>query len=354
MLFTKEIFMNERLKFIKKLPTPIELQELFPINATLSHIKEQRDKQLQNILTGKDSRLLLIIGPCSADNETSVLDYMTRLSQIREEVSDKIFIIPRVYTNKPRTIGTGYKGMLHQPNLEKKENLIAGIIAVRELNTRIIKETGFTCADEILYPETYLYLSDVLSYATIGARSVEDQLHRMIASGVNIPVGMKNPTSGDLSVLLNSISAAQHKQQFLFRGWEVATTGNPFAHAILRGYVDKFGNDSPNYHCEHLQRLMHSYQKRKLQNPTVIVDCNHANSNKKYLEQIRIAKDVLLSRRESTGLSQLIKGLMIESYIEDGCQPTHGSVYGKSITDPCLGWNKTKELIYTLREELDL
>ena len=201
MLFTKEIFMNERLKFIKKLPTPIELQELFPINATLSHIKEQRDKQLQNILTGKDSRLLLIIGPCSADNETSVLDYMTRLSQIREEVSDKIFIIPRVYTNKPRTIGTGYKGMLHQPNLEKKENLIAGIIAVRELNTRIIKETGFTCSDEILYPETYLYLSDVLSYATIGARSVEDQLHRMIASGVNIPVGMKNPTSGDLSVL---------------------------------------------------------------------------------------------------------------------------------------------------------
>ncbi|WP_270456779.1 3-deoxy-7-phosphoheptulonate synthase, partial [Allisonella histaminiformans] len=232
-----------------------ELQEMFPLSSDLRRIKSDRDKEIQNILSGKDSRMLLIIGPCSADNEDSVLDYMHRLARVRDEVADKLFIIPRVYTNKPRTIGIGYKGMLHQPNPSKKENLIAGIIAVREMNTRIIKETGFTCADEILYPETYLYLADILSYAAIGARSVEDQLHRMIASGVSLPVGMKNPTSGDLSVLLNSIAAAQHEQRFIFRGWEVETTGNPFAHAILRGYVDKFGNSSPNYHYEHLQRL---------------------------------------------------------------------------------------------------
>ena len=238
--------------FIKALPSPFELQEMFPLSSDLRRIKADRDKEIQNILSGKDSRMLLIIGPCSADNEDSVLDYMHRLARVRDEVADKLFIIPRVYTNKPRTIGIGYKGMLHQPNPSKKENLIAGIIAVREMNTRIIKETGFTCADEILYPETYLYLADILSYAAIGARSVEDQLHRMIASGVSLPVGMKNPTSGDLSVLLNSIAAAQHEQRFIFRGWEVETTGNPFAHAILRGYVDKFGNSSPNYHYEHL------------------------------------------------------------------------------------------------------
>lgn len=296
--------------------------------------------------------MLLIIGPCSADNEDSVLDYMHRLARVRDEVADKLFIIPRVYTNKPRTIGIGYKGMLHQPNPSKKENLIAGIIAVREMNTRIIKETGFTCADEILYPETYLYLADILSYAAIGARSVEDQLHRMIASGVSLPVGMKNPTSGDLSVLLNSIAAAQHEQRFIFRGWEVETTGNPFAHAILRGYVDKFGNSSPNYHYEHLQRLTASYKERRLTNPAIIVDCNHANSGKKYYEQIRIAKDVMLSRHESPELQEMVKGLMIESYIEDGCQPIGGGVYGKSITDPCLGWEKSRQLIYELADEI--
>ena len=338
--------------FIKVLPSPFELQEMFPLSSDLRRIKSDRDKEIQNILSGKDSRMLLIIGPCSADNEDSVLDYMHRLARVRDEVADKLFIIPRVYTNKPRTIGIGYKGMLHQPNPSKKENLIAGIIAVREMNTRIIKETGFTCADEILYPETYLYLADILSYAAIGARSVEDQLHRMIASGVSLPVGMKNPTSGDLSVLLNSIAAAQHEQRFIFRGWEVETTGNPFAHAILRGYVDKFGNSSPNYHYEHLQRLTASYKERRLTNPAIIVDCNHANSGKKYYEQIRIAKDVMLSRHESPELQEMVKGLMIESYIEDGCQPIGGGVYGKSITDPCLGWEKSRQLIYELADEI--
>ena len=338
--------------FIKTLPSPFELQEMFPLSSDLRRIKADRDKEIQNILSGKDSRMLLIIGPCSADNEDSVLDYMHRLARVRDEVADKLFIIPRVYTNKPRTIGIGYKGMLHQPNPSKKENLIAGIIAVREMNTRIIKETGFTCADEILYPETYLYLADILSYAAIGARSVEDQLHRMIASGVSLPVGMKNPTSGDLSVLLNSIAAAQHEQRFIFRGWEVETTGNPFAHAILRGYVDKFGNSSPNYHYEHLQRLTASYKERRLTNPAIIVDCNHANSGKKYYEQIRIAKDVMLSRHESPELQEMVKGLMIESYIEDGCQSIGGGVYGKSITDPCLGWEKSRQLIYELADEI--
>lgn len=344
--------MPANMTFIKALPPPFELQEMFPLSSDLRRIKSDRDKEIQNILSGKDSRMLLIIGPCSADNEDSVLDYMHRLARVRDEVADKLFIIPRVYTNKPRTIGIGYKGMLHQPNPSKKENLIAGIIAVREMNTRIIKETGFTCADEILYPETYLYLADILSYAAIGARSVEDQLHRMIASGVSLPVGMKNPTSGDLSVLLNSIAAAQHEQRFIFRGWEVETTGNPFAHAILRGYVDKFGNSSPNYHYEHLQRLTASYKERRLTNPAIIVDCNHANSGKKYYEQIRIAKDVMLSRHESPELQEMVKGLMIESYIEDGCQPIGGGVYGKSITDPCLGWEKSRQLIYELADEI--
>lgn len=344
--------MPANMTFIKALPSPFELQEMFPLSSDLRRIKSDRDKEIQNILSGKDSRMLLIIGPCSADNEDSVLDYMHRLARVRDEVADKLFIIPRVYTNKPRTIGIGYKGMLHQPNPSKKENLIAGIIAVREMNTRIIKETGFTCADEILYPETYLYLADILSYAAIGARSVEDQLHRMIASGVSLPVGMKNPTSGDLSVLLNSTAAAQHEQRFIFRGWEVETTGNPFAHAILRGYVDKFGNSSPNYHYEHLQRLTASYKERRLTNPAIIVDCNHANSGKKYYEQIRIAKDVMLSRHESPELQEMVKGLMIESYIEDGCQPIGGGVYGKSITDPCLGWEKSRQLIYELADEI--
>ena len=324
--------------------------EQFPIDDRIRSIKAQRDETIRRILTGEDDRFLLIIGPCSADNEDAVVDYAHRLAAVQEKVADTIFIIPRVYTNKPRTIGVGYKGMLHQPDPEGKEDMLAGIIAIREMNARIVRETGFTCAEEILYPEIYRYLSDLLSYAAVGARSVEDQLHRMIASGVGIPVGMKNPPSGDISVMLNSIAAAQHSQEFLFRGWEVRTKGNPLAHAILRGYVDNFGNSLPNYHYEDLHNLLEAYAERKLANPAVVIDTNHANSGKKYLEQIRIAKDVMHSRHMCPDIRTLVKGLMIESYIEDGSQKISEGTYGKSITDPCLGWEKTEQLILELAD----
>lgn len=342
--------MGMQIEFIRKLPTPQELMDEFPITDAVRKIKQHRDEIIKNIFTGKDDRFLLIIGPCSADNEDAVIDYIHRLGKVQEKVADKIFIVPRVYTNKPRTIGVGYKGMLHQPDPEGKEDMLAGIIAIREMNSRIVRETGFTCAEEILYPEIYRYLSDLLSYAAVGARSVEDQLHRMIASGVGIPVGMKNPPSGDLSVMLNSIAAAQHSQEFLFRGWEVRTNGNPLAHAILRGYVDTFGNSLPNYHYEDLHHVLEMYNERNLANPAVIVDTNHANSGKKYMEQIRIAKDVMHSRHMSSDIRTLVKGLMIESYIEDGNQKISEGTYGKSITDPCLGWEKTERLILDLAE----
>lgn len=342
--------MGMQIEFIRKLPTPQELMDEFPITDAVRKIKQHRDECIKNIFTGKDDRFLLIIGPCSADNEDAVIDYIHRLGKVQEKVADKIFIVPRVYTNKPRTIGVGYKGMLHQPDPEGKEDMLAGIIAIREMNSRIVRETGFTCAEEILYPEIYRYLSDLLSYAAVGARSVEDQLHRMIASGVGIPVGMKNPPSGDLSVMLNSIAAAQHSQEFLFRGWEVRTNGNPLAHAILRGYVDTFGNSLPNYHYEDLHHVLEMYNERNLANPAVIVDTNHANSGKKYMEQIRIAKDVMHSRHMNSDIRTLVKGLMIESYIEDGNQKISEGTYGKSITDPCLGWEKTERLILDLAE----
>lgn len=342
--------MDMQIEFIRRLPSPQELMAQFPIDEKVRDIKKRRDQEIENIITGKDDRFLLVIGPCSADNEDAVLDYIERLVPVQEKVKDKLFIIPRVYTSKPRTIGIGYKGMLHQPDPEGKENLLNGIIAVRNMNARIVKETGFTCAEEILYPEMYRYVSDLMSYAAVGARSVEDQLHRMIASGVGIPVGMKNPTSGDISVMLNSIEAAQHSQEFLFRGWEVRTKGNPLAHAILRGYVDNFGKSKPNYHYEDLQSLLDAYAKRDLQNPAVVVDTNHANSGKKYLEQIRIAKDVMQSRRLNSDIRALVKGLMIESYLVDGNQKISEGTYGKSITDPCLGWEKTEQLILDLAE----
>ena len=344
--------MEMQMEYIRKLPEPQELMDQFPMDDGSKAVKRRRDEVIQNILAGKDDRFLLIIGPCSADNEKAVLDYIHRLVKVQDRVKDKIFIIPRVYTSKPRTIGVGYKGMLHQPDPEGKEDMLGGIMAIRELNVRVVRETGFTCAEEILYPEIFRYLSDLLSYAAVGARSVEDQVHRMIASGVGIPVGMKNPTSGDISVMLNSIEAAQHSQNFLFRGWEVRTTGNPMAHAILRGYVDSFGNSLPNYHYENLQRLYEAYGKRDLSHPAVIVDANHANSGKRYLEQIRIAKDVLQSRRHAADIKDLVKGLMIESYLEDGCQKISDGVYGKSITDPCLGWEKTERLIYDMADVL--
>ncbi len=342
--------MDMQIEFIRRLPSPQELMAEFPSDDKVRQIKKERDEAIKNIIIGKDDRFLLVIGPCSADNEKAVLDYIHRLVPVQEKVKDKIFIIPRVYTSKPRTIGIGYKGMLHQPDPEGKENLLDGIIAVRNMNTRIIKETGFTCAEEILYPEMYRYVSDLMSYAAVGARSVEDQLHRMIASGVGIPVGMKNPTSGDIPVMLNSIEAAQHSQEFLFRGWEVRTKGNPLAHAILRGFVDQFGNSQPNYHYENIQRLLDAYNKRDLVNPALVVDTNHANSGKKYLEQIRIAKDVMQSRRLNPDIHTLVKGLMIESYLVDGNQKISEGTYGKSITDPCLGWEKTERLILDLAD----
>lgn len=344
--------MTMQMEFIKMMPSPQELMAEIPVSNASRMKKQERDKDIANIITGKDDRFLLIIGPCSADNEDAVLDYITRLAKVQDKVAEKIYIVPRLYTSKPRTIGVGYKGMLHQPSPEGKEDMLGGIIAIRKMNARVLNETGFTCAEEILYPEVYRYLSDLISYAAVGARSVEDQLHRMIASGVGIPVGMKNPTSGDIGVMLNSIAAAQHEQEFLFRGWEVKTKGNPLAHAILRGYVDKFGNSLPNYHYEDIKGLLEAYAERGLANQAVIIDTNHANSGKKYLEQIRISKDVIHSRKMSPDIKSLVKGLMIESYIEDGCQKISEGTYGKSITDPCLGWEKTEKLILDLAEIL--
>ncbi|WP_147613334.1 3-deoxy-7-phosphoheptulonate synthase [Treponema pectinovorum] len=344
--------MDMQMNFVRKLPVPKELKKQFPLGDEVRKIKEERDVIIKNIFEGKDNRFFLVIGPCSADNEEAVLDYMGRLVKVQEKVKDKIFIIPRVYTNKPRTKGTGYKGMLHQPNPQKDEDMLAGIIAIREMHTRVVKETGFTCAEEMLYPENHRYLSDLLAYVAIGARSVEDQFHRMVASGVGIPVGMKNPTSGDISVMMNSITAAQAKQKFLYRGWEVTTEGNPLAHAILRGYVDAYGRSHSNYHYEDLQNLIENYAISKLENPAVIVDCNHANSDKKYMEQIRIAKDVLHSCHVSSDIRNIVKGLMIESYIEDGAQSIGDGIYGKSITDPCLGWTKTEKLIFEIADAL--
>ena len=344
--------MKEQMKFVRKLPEPIEVQQEIPLRAPYRNLKTERDQAIEDIMTGKDDRLLLIIGPCSADNEPAVLDYCTRLAKVADEVNDKLFIVPRVYTNKPRTIGKGYKGMLHQPDPEGNENMMEGIKAIRRMHVHVIEETGFTCAEEILYPENHRYLSDLLSYGAIGARSVEDQLHRMIASGAGIPVGMKNPTSGDLSVMMNSIEASQNEQDFLFHGWEVHTTGNPLAHAILRGYVNHFGTSMPNYHYEDLVHLIDAYNKRELANPGIIVDTNHANSGKDPLAQPRIIREVIESGRNNHEIKRMVKGFMVESYIEDGAQPIGGGIYGKSITDPCLGWAKTEAMVLDLADRV--
>ncbi len=336
------------MNFKRKLPIPMDIKAQYPLTAELETIKTKRDKEIKDIFEGKDDKFILIIGPCSADNDDSVIDYITRLRGVQEKVSDKILIIPRIYTNKPRTTGDGYKGMLHQPDPHKGEDVLKGVVAIRNLHIRAIKETGFTCADEMLYPENYRYLSDVLSYVAIGARSVENQQHRLTASGFDIPVGMKNPTAGDISVMMNSITAAQHPHTFIYRGWEVESSGNPLAHAILRGYVNKQGQSLPNYHYEDLIHLAEIYDKSNLHNPAVIIDTNHANSGKKWMEQPRIAKEILHSCRHSNDVKKLVKGLMIESYIEDGAQKPEECIYGKSITDPCLGWEKTEKLILDL------
>lgn len=338
--------------FERKLPIPKEIKEQFPLSDDLAKIVNDRATEIKDIFTGKSDKFILIIGPCSADVEESVIDYITRLRKLQDKVSDKIFIIPRIYTNKPRTTGQGYKGMLHQPDPNEKPDMQKGIVAIRNLHIRAIRETGFSCADEMLYPENYRYLNDILAYVAVGARSVENQQHRLTASGLDIPVGMKNPTSGDISVMMNAITAAQHKHTFIYRGWEVHSQGNPYTHAILRGYVNKHGQSQPNYHYEDLVNLCEAYSNSKLENPAVIVDANHSNSGKKYLEQIRIAKEVLHSCRHDADVKKLVKGLMIESYIEDGSQKIGECIYGKSITDPCLGWDKTEKLVLELADLL--
>ena len=339
--------------FKRKLPIPKEIKEQYPVTEKFAAVKAQRDADIKAVFEGKSDKFLLIIGPCSADNEAAVLDYMGRLKRVADEVSDKILIIPRVYTNKPRTTGEGYKGMLHQPNPEEQPDMLKGIIAIRELHLKALSDFGFTCADEMLYPENYRYLSDILGYVAIGARSVENQQHRLVASGISIPVGMKNPTSGDLTVMMNSIKAAQTSHTYLYRGWEVTSSGNDTAHAILRGYMDFAGRNISNYHYEDIAHLCELYGEYGLKNPSVIIDANHANSSKKYLEQIRISKDIVYSRNHNDNIKSLVKGIMIESYIEDGAQKIGEHIYGKSITDPCLGWEKTKNLIYKIADSLE-
>ena len=338
------------MNFLRKLPTPQEIKVLYPLSDELKKIKEKNDEEIQAVFKGESDKLILVIGPCSADREDSVIDYIKRLRVVQEKVKEQIVIIPRIYTNKPRTTGAGYKGMLHQPNPLSSPDMLKGLIAIRKLHMRALEETGFSCADEMLYPENHRYLSDLLSYVAIGARSVEDQQHRLTASGLDIPVGMKNPTGGDVSVMMNAINAAQHSHTFIYRGWEVISEGNPMTHAILRGYVDKLGRAHPNYHYEDLYELCNLYKESNLKNPGVIVDTNHSNSNKKWDQQVRIAKEIINSTRQNEEVKRLVKGLMIESYIEDGCQKADEGIYGKSITDPCLGWEKTEALIYELAE----
>ena len=341
------------MEFYRKLPIPKDIKEQFPLAPDAAKALATRVDELKSVFSGESDKFILVVGPCSADREDAVLDYIYRLRGVQEKVSDKIIIVPRIYTNKPRTTGEGYKGMLHQPDPNQKPDMLKGIVAIRKLHMRAVAETGFGCADEMLYPENYRYLSDLLAYVAVGARSVEDQQHRLTASGFDIPVGMKNPTGGDNSIMMNAIRAAQGSHVFLYRGGEVKTAGNPYAHAILRGYVDNLGKTHPNYHYEDLYELYESYKKSGLDNPAVIVDTNHANSGKKHLEQVRISKEILHSCRYSADVRSIVKGLMIESYIEDGSQKIcDNPVYGQSVTDPCLGWDKTERLIYDIADVL--
>ena len=345
--------MEKNLTFYRKLPIPKEIKAEFPISEELKALRQKRLDEMTDIFTGKSDKLVLVIGPCSADAEAPVLEYMHRLGRLQEEVKDKLMLVPRIYTNKPRTTGEGYKGMLHQPDPNAAPDLLKGIVAIRQLHLKALADTGLVTADEMLYPANHRYLSDVIGYVAVGARSSENQEHRLVASGIDVPVGMKNPTSGDISVMMNSIKASQSSHTFLYRGWEVQSKGNPLTHAILRGYVDKRGQSHPNYHYEDLYSLYETYQQSGLANPAVIVDTNHSNSGKKYLEQPRIAKEVLHSARYSKEVRSIVKGLMIESYLEDGAQKISDcEVYGKSITDPCLGWEKTERLVLDIADAL--
>ncbi len=337
-------------QFISKLPTPEDIRTRFPVPEHLAELKKQRDLEISDVITGKSNKFLVIIGPCSADNEDAVCDYVSRLSKINEKVKDRLILIPRIYTNKPRTTGEGYKGIVSQPDPEKKPDFTTGLIAMRKMHIHAMEESGLTAADEMLYPENWGYVEDILSYVAIGARSVEDQQHRMTVSGFDVASGMKNPTSGTLSVMLNSVYAAQHPHSFIYRGSEVLTSGNPLAHTVLRGAVNKHGQSLPNYHYEDLVRLLTLYQEQALVNPACIIDANHNNSNKEYAQQVRIVKEVLHSRKLSSDIHNLVKGVMVESYLEEGCQKIGGGVYGKSITDPCLGWADSEKLIYDIAE----
>ena len=351
-LFERNEALPMQMTFQRKLPIPKEVKAEFPLSEKMAQVKAGRDEEIRAVFEGNSDKFILIIGPCSADHREPVLEYISRLRKVADQVSDKIIMIPRIYTNKPRTTGQGYKGMLHQPDPDEKPDMYKGLLAIRDLHMEALRDYDFSCADEMLYPENYRYLSDLLSYVAVGARSVENQQHRLTASGIEVPVGMKNPTGGDLAVMMNSITAAQSSHTFLYRGWEVLTAGNPYAHAILRGYLDYAGRSISNYHYEDLLRVSELYQKPGLVNPSVIVDTNHNNSGKKYLEQIRIAKDIVHSRNQNGDIKGLVKGLMIESYLEDGAQGVHEHVFGKSITDPCLGWEKTQQLIFDLAEKL--
>ena len=341
-----------QMNFHRKLPIPQEVKKEYPLTERMEQVKAARDEAIRAVFDGSSDKFLLVIGPCSADHREPVLEYISRLRRVQEQVADKIIIIPRIYTNKPRTTGQGYKGMLHQPDPEEKPDMYKGIVAIRELHMAALRDYDFSCADEMLYPENHRYLSDLLSYVAVGARSVENQQHRLTASGVGIPVGMKNPTGGDLSVMMNSIGAAQSGHTFIYRGWEVSTDGNPYAHAILRGYIDFAGRSTSNYHYEDLLRVEELYEKSNLTNPSIIVDTNHNNSGKKCLEQVRIAKDIVHSRNQNGDIKRLVKGLMIESYLEDGACKAEEHIFGKSITDPCLGWEKTEKLILDLADKL--
>lgn len=337
-------------EFVKKLPTPDEIRNDFPMKPEFQKIKSERDEEIKKVFTGESDKFIVIVGPCSADSEDAVCEYVTRLAKVNEKVKDKLILIPRIYTNKPRTTGEGYKGIIHQPDPEKKPDFLQGLIAMRKMQLRAIAESGLTAADEMLYPENWGYVSDILSYVAIGARSVEDQQHRLTVSGFDVPAGMKNPTSGDLSVMLNSVYAAQHPHSFIYRGWEVNTTGNPLTHTILRGAVNKHGNSIPNYHYEDLNLLLEKYNERNLLNPACIVDANHNNSNKQFEQQIRIVKEIMLSRKLNNDIHSLVKGVMIESYLVEGNQKIGEHIYGKSITDACLGWEDTEKLIYHIAE----
>ena len=337
-------------EFVKKLPTPSEIKEQYPVPEKLVALKKERDQEIRDVLTGKSNKFLVIIGPCSADNEDAVCDYVSRLAKVNEKVKDKLILIPRIYTNKPRTTGEGYKGIVHQPDPEKKPDLLAGLIAMRKMQIHAMDVSGLTAADEMLYPENWRYVSDILSYVAIGARSVEDQQHRMTVSGFDVPAGMKNPTSGDLTVMLNSVYAAQHPHTIIYRGWEVNTTGNDLAHTVLRGATSKHGQNLANYHYEDLNLLLQLYNERDLKNPATIIDSNHSNSSKQYKQQIRIIKEVMHSRKLSPDIHNLVKGVMIESYLVEGSQKVGEGVYGKSITDPCLGFEDSEQLIYDIAE----